>query len=105
MLQKEIDDNSDGIQENADLRQEYFKDHMAFDAIKLIEEAYLEKPESDPSYGPSPLVVKINGNYGYTCNAEYTVDQHTADLLCQKADFDGASGFHNGAEAFYGGKC
>ena len=98
-MQKDIDDNSDGIQENADFRQQYFKDHMNFDAIQLIEDAYLEKPENDPSNGPWPLVVKINGNYGYTCNAEGTVDQHTADLLCQKADFDGASNFQIGGES------
>ena len=66
---------------------------MAFDAIGLIEDAYLEVPigEAVNFVGPWPLVVKINGNEGYTCDAEGTVDQHTADLLCQKAGFDGAT--------------
>ena len=80
-----------GINQNADLRQEYFKDHMNFDAIQLIEDAYLEVPELHSPYSPWPLIVKINGNNGYTCDANGTVDQHTADLLCQKAGFYGAS--------------
>ena len=72
---------------------------MAFDAIGLIEDAYLEVPigEAVNFVGPWPLVVKINGNEGYTCDAEGTVDLHTADLLCQKAGFDGvAVGGSNG---------
>ena len=64
---------------------------MAFDAIRLIEEAHLEVPaESGIIWGPWPLLVEINGNEGYTCDAESTVDQHTADLLCQKAGWIGA---------------
>ena len=65
---------------------------MAFDAVKLIDEAHLEVPDDAPFWPPSPwpLVVEINGNEGYTCDAEGTVDQQTADLLCQKAGFDGA---------------
>ena len=66
---------------------------MAFDAIRLIEEAHLEVPDGSVNiWGPWPLLVKINGNEGYTCDAEGTVDQHTADLLCQKAGWvDGAT--------------
>merc|ERR1712176_129336 len=73
------------------LRQEYFKDHMNFDAIRLIEEAHLEIPPFGYFWDPWPLLVKINGNEGYTCDAEGTVDQHTADLLCEKAGFIGAT--------------
>ena len=70
---------------------------MAFDAIGLIEDAYLEVPigEAVNFVGPWPLVVKINGNEGYTCDAEGTVDQHTADLLCQKAGYLGAFNWFN----------
>ena len=65
---------------------------MNFDAIRLIEEAHLEVPPLDGNFlGPWPLLVEINGNEGYTCDAEGTVDQHTADLLCQKAGYTGAS--------------
>ena len=65
---------------------------MAFDAIRLIEEAHLEVPPlSFNFWGPWPLLVEINGNEGYTCDAAGTVDQHTADLLCEKAGFIGAT--------------
>ena len=77
--------NSGNIAENADNLQEYFDDIMNFDAITLIENAYLE------GIGPpleGPLIVNINGNEGYTCG---TVDQHTAELLCQKAGYAGAT--------------
>ena len=64
---------------------------MAFDAIRLIDEAHLEVPPGAPNFwGPWPLLVQINGNEGYTCDAEGTVDKHTADTLCQKAGFIGA---------------
>ena len=63
---------------------------MSFDAIRLIESAQLEIPLI--SLQPEgPLIVKINGNEGYTCDSEGTVDQHTAHLLCQKAGYGGAS--------------
>ena len=70
---------------------------MAFDAIRLIEEAHLEVPDGSVNiWGPWPLLVKINGNEGYTCDAEGTVDQNTADLLCQKAgNYVGASAWFN----------
>ena len=59
---------------------------MAFDAIRLIEEAHLEIPfGSSFVVGPWPLLVEINVNEGYTCDAEGTVDSNTANLLCQKA--------------------
>ena len=64
---------------------------MAFDAIRLIEDAHLEVPPTVGNAQTWPLLVEINGNEGYTCDAEGTVDQHTADLLCQKAGFDGAT--------------
>ena len=67
---------------------------MNFDAIRLITDADLETPwkarSSGNWAGPWPLLVEINGNEGYTCDAEGTVDQHTADLLCEKAGFIGA---------------
>ena len=62
---------------------------MSFDAIRLIESAELE------SWTEGPLIVNINGNEGYTCDAEGTVDQHTADLLCQKAGYLGAFNWFN----------
>ena len=65
---------------------------MAFDAIRLIEEAKLEALYgAENHWGPWPLLVQINGYEGYTCDAEGTVDQLTADLLCQKAGFIGAA--------------
>ena len=66
---------------------------MAFDAIRLIEEAHLEFGPFVWPPAPWPLVVEINGNEGYTCDAEGTIDQHTADLLCQKAGWIGALGW------------
>ena len=71
---------------------------MSFDAIQLIENAGLEiLPQNGPPpiSVEGPLIVEINGNEGYTCNAESTVDKHTADLLCQKAGFDVASNWRN----------
>ena len=66
---------------------------MSFDAIRLTESAHLEISLFIPE---GPLVVKINGNEGYTCDAEGTVDQNTADLLCQKAgNYVGASAWFN----------
>ena len=72
---------------------------MSFDAIQLIENAGLElliqNQDPPPLFFDGPLIVEINGNEGYTCDAESTVDKHTADLLCQKAGYDGASGWYN----------
>ena len=84
-----IAENAAHITQNADNLQKYFKDIMNFDAIRLIDEAVLEGPFGViPIEGP--LVVEINGNEGYACDTDGTVDQHTADLLCQKAGYAGA---------------
>ena len=103
-MQAEIDankaniaDNAAHIAHNADNIQEYFKDIMNFDAIRLIDNAFLEGPIGIiPTEGP--LVVEINGNEGYTCDTDGTVDQHTADLLCQKAGYAGATNFYTKGE-------
>ena len=89
-----IDANRDDIAKNAEHLQDYFKDTMNFDAIRYIEiEAYMENGFLQLPDGP--LVVEINGNKGYVCDTDETVDQHTADLLCQKAGFPlGAYDFH-----------
>ena len=63
---------------------------MNFDAITLIENARLEIPFGSIIGGA--LVVEINGNEGYTCGI---VDQHTADLLCQKVAADHSVGAIN----------
>ena len=107
-MQAEIDENKGNIAnnaahiaQNADHIQEGFKEIMNFDAIRLIENAYLEIPPLDPNHvGPWPLIVEINGNDGYTCDTYGTVDQHTADLLCQKAGFAGATDFYTQGEHF-----
>ena len=86
-----IANNAAHIAHNADNIQEYFKDIMNFDAIRLIDDAFLEGPILPPvRLLDGPLVVEINGNEGYACDTDGTVDQHTADLLCQKAGFAGA---------------
>ena len=86
-----IAENAAHITQNADNLQEYFKDIMNFNAIRLIDDAYLEgfQPVLD-----GPLIVEINGNVGYACDTDGTVDQHTADLLCQKAGYAGATNFY-----------
>ena len=91
-----IAENAAHITQNADNLQEYFKDIMNFNAIRLIDDAYLELiiPIIPPSEGPGPLIVEINGNVGYACDTDGTVDQHTADLLCQKAGYAGATNFY-----------
>ena len=91
-----IAENAAHITQNADNLQEYFKDIMNFDAIRLIDDAYLELFTTiiPPSEGPGPLIVEINGNVGYACDTDGTVDQHTADLLCQKAGYAGATNFY-----------
>ena len=100
-----IAENAADITQNADNLQEYFKDFMNFDAIRLIDDAYLELPiippnTGPPSEGPGPLIVEINGNVGYACDTDGTVDQHTADLLCQKAGYAGATNFYTQGEHF-----
>ena len=85
-----IADNAAHIANNADNLQEYFKDTMNFDAIRLIDNAQLELHNIPPPVLEGPLVVEINGNEGYACDTDGTVDQHTADLLCQKAGYAGA---------------
>ena len=89
--------NSGNIAENADNLQEYFKDTMNFDAITLIENAYLEGPPVIPLL-EGALMVNINGNEGYACDTDGTVDQHTADLLCQKAGYAGATNSYTQGE-------
>ena len=86
-----IAENAAHITQNANNLQKYFKDIMNFDAIRLIDDAYLEgfQPVLD-----GPLIVEINGNVGYACDTDGTVDQHTADLLCQKAGYAGATNFY-----------
>ena len=86
--------NTDNIAENTENLQEYFKDTMNFDAITLIENAYLEGPPVIPLL-EGALMVNINGNEGYACG---TVDQHTADLLCQKAGYAGATNSYTQGE-------
>ena len=81
---------ADQIAHNADHIQEYFKDIMNFDAIRLIDNAQLELHNIPPPVLEGPLVVEINGNEGYACDTDGTVDQHTADLLCQRAGYAGA---------------
>ena len=97
-----ITDNAAHITQNADNLHEYFKDTMNFDAIRLIDNAYLELTTTiiPPSKGPGPLIVEINGNVGYACDTDGTVDQHTADLLCQKAGYAGATNFFTQGERF-----
>ena len=96
--QGNIADNAGHIAHNADNIQEYFKDIMNFDAIRLVDNAFL-----GGLFGPIPpvigaIVVQINGNEGYVCDTEGTVDQHTADLLCQKAGAAGATDFYTRCE-------
>ena len=88
---RDIDVNRDNIEDNAENLQDYFKDTMNFDAVRLIEHAYLEHFAILPD---GPLVVEINGNKGYVCDTDGTVGQHTADLLCQKV------GYPAGAQAY-----
>ena len=64
---------------------------MNFDAIQLIKKAWFDQnliyqPSAPlPTIsGPYPLLVEINYHYGYVCDAQGSVDQHTADLLCQQ---------------------
>ena len=62
---------------------------MNFDAIQLIKKAWfdqnlIDKPSLSTINGPYPLLVEINYQYGYVCDAQGSVDQHTADLLCQQ---------------------
>ena len=92
-----IADNAADIAQNADNLQEYFKDIMNFDAIRLIDYAKLEIPLLS-IYTEGPLIVEINGNEGYACDTDGTVDQHTADLLCQKAGYAGATNFYTQGE-------
>ena len=100
ILMKEIEDNRENIdvnrgniEENTENLQDNFRDTMNFDAITLIENAYLET--GGVILPDGPLVVEINGYQGYACDTDGTVDQHTADLLCQEA------GFPSGANSFY----
>ena len=88
---RNIANNAANIAQNAEHIQEGFKEIMNFDAIRLIDDAYLEgfQPVLD-----GPLIVEINGNVGYACDTDGTVDQHTADLLCQKAGYAGATNFY-----------
>ena len=86
-----IEVNRGDIAHNADNLQEYFKDIMNFEAIRLIENVRLEAPDgSESPDGPWPVIVEINTVGGYICDADGTVDEHTAHLLCQKAGYDGA---------------
>ena len=94
----DISENAGKIAHNTDNLQEYFKDTMNFDAVRLIENAYL-----GGLAGPIPpvegaIVVQINGNEGYVCDTDGTVDQHTADLLCQKVGAAGATNFFTQCE-------
>ena len=92
----DISENAGKIAHNTDNLQEYFKDTMNFDAVRLIEDAGFYSPIICflcPPLLEGPLVVGINGNEGYVCDTNGTVDQHTADLLCQKAGFAGAVNF------------
>ena len=91
--------NSGNIAQNADHIQEGFKELMNFDAIRHIEHAYLESSLLPPIL-EGPLIVDINGNEGYTCDTDSTVDQHTADLLCQKAGYAGATSWFTQGERF-----
>ena len=88
---RNIANNAANIAQNADHIQEGFKEIMNFDAIRHIDNAYLEfGPIIPPPVWEGPLIVEINGNEGYACDTDGTVDQHTADLLCQKAGYAGA---------------
>ena len=78
---------------------------MNFDAIQLIKKAWFDQnliyqPSASLSTisGPYPLLVEINYHYGYVCDAQGSVDQHTADLLCQKAGYAGATNFYTKGE-------
>ena len=111
MIQKLLDDvktNAENIDvirgdiaETDDKLQAYFKDTMNFDAIANITYAYLDEYLLNPA-GPWPIVVEINGNVGYTCDTDGTVDQHTADLLCIKAgNVTGGSSLYAGAVTWF----
>ena len=93
-----IADNAEHITQNADNIQEYFKDTMNFDAIWLIDDASLRGLAGPLPPVEGAIVVQINGNEGYVCDTEGTVDQHTADLLCQKAGAAGATDFYTRCE-------
>ena len=98
---RNIADNAADIAQNADNLQEYFKDIMNFHAIRLIDNAYLEGLIIPPQpLLEGPLIVQINGNVGYACDTDGTVDQHTADLLCQKAGYAGATNFYTQGEHY-----
>ena len=85
-----IDVNRDDVAHNADNLQEYFKDTMNFDAIRLIKNVRLEAPDgSESPDGPWPVIVEINGNEGYICDID-GINEHTAHLFCQNAGYDGA---------------
>ena len=63
-----IEVNRGDIAHNADNLQEYFKDIMNFEAIRLIENVRLEAPDgSESPDGPWPVFVEINdmGSYVY----------------------------------------
>ena len=90
--------NSGNIAENADNLQNYFEDIMNFDAITLIETADLVGLEGPIPPVEGALYVNINGNEGYTCDTDGTVDQHTADLLCQKVGAAGATNWFTRGE-------
>ena len=91
--------NTDNIADNTENLQEYFKDTMNFNAIALIENVSLEAPAGTLTPdGPWPVIVEINGNSGYTCDTDGTVDAHTADLLCQKAGYAGATSWKTQGE-------
>ena len=80
-----IDVNHGNIADNANNLQDYFKDTMNFDAIKLINNARLEIPVGYLLGGA--LIVEINGYEGYACDTGRTVDQYTANLLCNTVSY------------------
>ena len=96
-----IDVNRGNIADTDDKLQAYFKDTMNFDAITHIERVVIDEYLLNPA-GPWPIIVGINGNEGYACDTDGTVDQHTADLLCIKAgNFTGGSSLYAGAVTWY----
>ena len=96
-----IDVNRGDIADTDDKLQAYFKGIMNFDAIKHIKRVSIDEYLVNPA-GPWPIIVDINGNEGYACDTDGTVDQHTADLLCIKAgNFTGGSSLYAGAVTWF----
>ena len=94
---------------------DYFKETMNFDAVQMIDHVTLESPIEivneiasagwTMEWGPFPLLVEINHQQGYVCDAEGTVDQNTADLLCRKIPVPSSCSsctpyFYDGAESW-----